>query len=390
MFPDKPIDEGDGLQTWFATAHRADKDELLRQIAFISNNEIMNGMLTTISGLMAVLNENRQILAVNDGFFRMLGIEDPAVILGLRPGEALYCAHAADSSAGCGTAKFCATCGAAIAIATTLATNLPVERKCALTASRNGRTVDFCLLVKAITINLSGERFILVFLLDITAHELRSSMERTFFNDIEQSLQGLGNTVELMSSQGRTDSLYLLDRLRRNSAHLIREVKIQNAMISSCFDEIEISPGRIKVVQLVREMNDLFFSHPAARGKILRIEAADQESVFVSDFSLLVRVISNMVLNAYEATATGGEIILRIEEAGDNLVFRVWNLAVIPEDTAMRVFQHYFSTKEEPGRGVGTYSMKVFGEKFLGGRVSFTSAEGEGTWFECCLPKGNA
>lgn len=385
---DKPIDEGSGLQTWFASARRADNDELLRQIAFISNNEIMNGMLTSISGLMAVLNENRQILAVNDGFFRLLGIQEPETILGLRPGEALHCVHATDNSAGCGTARFCATCGAAIAITTAQATDLPVERKCALTANSAGSTVDYCVLVKAITINLSGERFILIFLLDITAHELRSSMERTFFNDIEQSLQGLGSTVELMSSQGRTDSLFLLEKLRRNAAHLLREVKIQNALISNSFDEIETSPERIKVVQLVREINDLFFTHPAARGKVLRIEAADQEVEFVSDYSLLVRVVSNMVLNAFEATAAGGEIILRIEEAGNNLAIRVWNRTVIPENTALRVFQHYFSTKEESGRGVGTYSMKVFGERFLGGRVSFTSVEGEGTWFECCLPKG--
>jgi len=94
-----------------------------------------------------------------------------------------------------------------------------------------------------------------------------------------------------------------------------------------------------------------------------------------------------MILNALEATEDGGEVLFRIEEEGDMLNFAVWNSAVIPPPIALRVFQHYFSTKEESGRGVGTYSMKIFGEKLLGGKVFFTSTEADGTWFNFALPK---
>jgi sensor histidine kinase regulating citrate/malate metabolism len=55
----------------------------------------------------------------------------------------------------------------------------------------------------------------------------------------------------------------------------------------------------------------------------------------------------------------------------------------------MRIFQRNYSTKSDSGRGLGTYSMKLFGETYLGGKVDFTSSESEGTTFHLRLPKGN-
>jgi len=191
-----------------------------------------------------------------------------------------------------------------------------------------------------------------------------------------------------MSSQGRTDSVYLLDKLRRISGNLVREVSIQNSFINNSIDAVEINPEPLKVHQVIREMNDLFFIHPAAKGKKLRVESCSQETGFVSDLSLLARILSNMILNALEATEDGGEVLFRVEDAGDRLNFAVWNSAVIPQAIALRVFQHYFSTKKGSGRGVGTYSMKIFGEKLLKGKVFFTSTEADGTWFTFALPIG--
>jgi signal transduction histidine kinase len=52
-----------------------------------------------------------------------------------------------------------------------------------------------------------------------------------------------------------------------------------------------------------------------------------------------------------------------------------------------RIFQRSFSTKASRGRGLGTYGMKLFGERHLGGRVSFTTGEAEGTVFAIELPR---
>ncbi|MCG8333275.1 MAG: ATP-binding protein, partial [Proteobacteria bacterium] len=42
------------------------------------------------------------------------------------------------------------------------------------------------------------------------------------------------------------------------------------------------------------------------------------------------------------------------------------------------------------GRGLGTYSMKLLGEEFLGGKVAFSSTEEKGTEFTITLASSNS
>lgn len=60
----------------------------------------------------------------------------------------------------------------------------------------------------------------------------------------------------------------------------------------------------------------------------------------------------------------------------------------MPDEVKLQIFQRSFSTKGR-GRGIGTYSIKLFTEKYLEGKVSFTSKEGEGTVFTVELPDEN-
>jgi len=96
-----------------------------------------------------------------------------------------------------------------------------------------------------------------------------------------------------------------------------------------------------------------------------------------------------MVTNALEATSEGGRV--RVCCTGSPMsrfacAFRVHNEAVMPRHVASHVFQRSFSTKASTGRGLGTYSMKLLGERYLGGEVSFVSKEGAGTLFTLALP----
>jgi signal transduction histidine kinase len=111
-----------------------------------------------------------------------------------------------------------------------------------------------------------------------------------------------------------------------------------------------------------------------------------------TDASLFMRVLANMLTNALEATGEGGEVRAWCsggEAAGLPWAceFHVHNEAVMPRNVAIHVFQRSFSTKAHSGRGLGTYGMKLLGERYLGGAVSFVSREGEGTIFSLRLPR---
>ena len=61
---------------------------------------------------------------------------------------------------------------------------------------------------------------------------------------------------------------------------------------------------------------------------------------------------------------------VRCRELGREVVFSVHTPQVMPPEVQMQVFQRSFSTKAKTGRGIGTHSMKLLGERYLGGRVA--------------------
>ena len=361
--------------------------DLDRQFEAINESPVVAAVLNSVSGLLAVLNEERQTVAVNDSFIAMLGIDNPASILGLRPGEVVNCIHAGEEGPGCGTGAFCATCGAAIAIAATLSTNRPEERKCILTTRTKEGVEDFCFEVKASPLELGGRRFVILFLQNISEQERRSALARTFIHDFRNMVMGLGCTIELMSKGGRADFPRQHARIRRIAESLARELRVQTAMTGCSYGDVPAAPGEGTVQQVVQELKDLASTHPAAAAKRLTVEEPLPDVSLFADLYLLFRVLSNMVINAFEATDDDGEIRLRVNMDGEAVVFSVWNQVEIPRSTALRIFQRYFSTKREPGRGMGTFSMKLIGEKLLNGKVSFTTSEKDGTVFSFSLPK---
>ena len=105
-----------------------------------------------------------------------------------------------------------------------------------------------------------------------------------------------------------------------------------------------------------------------------------------ADPELLRRVLVNMTLNAQESSQAGATVTLGMEVSPGVKHFQVHDIGCITPEVQGRLFQRSFSTKATRGRGLGTYSMKVFGETYLGGQVSFRSAPETGATFELALP----
>lgn len=378
------------MKTYFAPAARTTPDELKLDIARVSNNPVIDGLMYSVGGVLAVLNSARQILAVNDSLLDSLGLANSRDAIGLRPGEALQCLHAHEAPHGCGTTKHCATCGAAIAIATSLETNVPVERKCIIRAQHNGVETDVCFQVRACPVIADGHRYLLLFMQDTTTQEKRAALERAFFHDINNILSGLLGASELLLLKHDKDvsegNLHLVKHIKQMSLRLANEVTIQRSLLHSELSELRPAMHVVPVADLLTEVQGIFASHSAAAGKILRIERLHAGARIRTDTSLLIRILSNMLTNAFEASEPGDTIRLWLEEEEGRLCFCVWNATEIDETVRQRIFQRYISTKQGVGHGTGTYTMKLFGETFLGGKVDFSSSATTGTVFRLCLP----
>jgi signal transduction histidine kinase len=124
---------------------------------------------------------------------------------------------------------------------------------------------------------------------------------------------------------------------------------------------------------------------PEAGGRHVRLAELPSDVEFESDEVLVRRVLGNMVKNALEAVGRHGTVTIGCETGPGGPVFSVNNPGVMDRETVNQIFQRSFSTKGR-GRGLGTYGMKLFAERYLGGRVWFESNRERGTTFFLALP----
>ena len=372
--------------TYFAPAERAERRGLLQNIDFVSRNPLIDTLLSSAGGLLAVLNQQRQIVALNDTLLESLGVKDAADLFGLRLGEAIHCIHAHEMPGGCGTSKFCSTCGAAVAIVTSLSDNGPVERDCALTVEKKGRREDLFFRVRAHSVIIDGQRLLLLFLQDMTEHHRRAMLERVFLHDISNLVSGLVGNAELLNSTDEGNQSEEATELLQLSLRLAKEIQVQRAILATDPSAITLDPEKISAVDVGHELKQIFANHPAARGKQFCISPSRADRRFRTDPSLLIRVLANAVTNAFEATVEGDTVRLWHEDMDGGVTFCVWNREVIPEAVALRVFQRCFTTKQGAGRGIGTYVMRLLAEHYLRGKVDFTTSARDGTLFRVYVP----
>lgn len=377
------------MNTHFASPQRAVDKVLQREVDLVSTNPIISGLLYTASGLIAVLNEHRQILSVNDTFLTLLGISNPDQVLGLRPGEAINCVHAGEMEGGCGTTRYCASCGAAIAIVASLEQDSTEERKCVVTAQKDGSIVDLCFSVRSSLVTFNNTRLVLVFFRDITDLERKSSIERSFFHDISNLVMALQGTADLLlfEKSGFSDTSYnYAKRIQQISSRLQSEIAIQRTIAQSQNHSYPLFAETLALNEIVNELHETIIKHPGAKLRTISFPDSFEPVDLHTDPSLLLRILTNMMINALEASEEGSTVKLWIEYCESAVAFNVWNHRYIPEDVSVRIFQHYFTTKIGSGRGIGTYTMKLFGEKFLKGKVTFTTSPTEGTTFRISVP----
>jgi K+-sensing histidine kinase KdpD len=371
--------------THFAPAQRKDAVGVSHDIEVISGNPLLSGLMEIANGLFAVLNRQRQIIALNDAFLKLLGIENAAEVLGLRPGESLRCIHSHESPGGCGTSEYCSTCGAAISLMAAQQTRQPQEKTCALVVEKDRQHLDQFFSIRCCPIEIGGEMFLLFFMQDVSVQQYRSCIDRTFFHDINNILCSLAYRSEQLAG-GQQPTAEKLQDLSHIVQRIIQEISIQNTLQQSLDHGYQPLFAPTSAQELMQEVEQVFRDSPLAKDKTLAVDYRLEQADLNTDFHLVSRILINMVANALEAAPAGGEVRLTATIKASSLSFQVWNPGAIPPDTARRIFQRNFSTKSDMGRGFGTYSMKLFGEQILGGSVGFESTPASGTTFSCTLP----
>jgi len=209
------------------------------------------------------------------------------------------------------------------------------------------------------------------------------ALEHSFLHDMNNVLQGLAGTSEILVESLQGEDLELVEQLQSLARRMCGEIALQRTLIES--ERYVPRAERIEVRELLEDVRRALSCHPAAFAK--SIDSVPPPTIKLkADRFLVERILTNMVINALEATPEGGHVRVSVEVLGESIQLAVRNSGFIAEEVQPRVFQRYFSTKAGVGRGQGTFAMKLFGERLLGGKVSFTSDEKNGTEFVLQLP----
>ena len=364
--------------TFFAPAEYATPDELRQEAEACLQHPVANFLMHALDGLVLILDIHRQVLATNDRVMDVVDPEDGSP-LGRRTGELFGCVHVPEGPGGCGTSLTCAHCGAVLAVLEAQRTGEAIHSECLLTLRHGDLTESAEFEIVASPLEVGPYRFIAVVLHDLSAVKRRNALERLFYHDVANLMQGIRGWADLLAS-GATSSKSVAQKLAHLTDLLDRELKSHQAMAQAEHGELKPRVRAILPMEILRDVGDLLDRHALARERNVKILPSPEE-VIHTDPELLSRVVLNMAVNAVEASFTGETITLSAHREGPSLRFQVHNPGEIPEEIRSRIFQRSFSTKGTVGRGLGTYAMKLFGEGVLHGRVGFdTGLDGTTFW----------
>ncbi len=211
-------------------------------------------------------------------------------------------------------------------------------------------------------------------------------------HEINNPLQGVANTLYLVQT---TDDLDV--DARRMLALASREVARIGQIVrqSLNFYRMDSHPAEVHLSELIDSLLELYTSRIHNAGLTVRRRYRTNEAVIVVPGEIQ-QVLSNILINAIDASRPGGLIHVCVSRARDwkqgTQGIRVAiadNGTGIPETYRRRLFQPFFTTKGTNGTGLGLWVSHSIIQKHAGAmRVRSSTREGaSGTLVSMFIPR---
>lgn len=208
------------------------------------------------------------------------------------------------------------------------------------------------------------------------AHSVRNpltSVKMRLFS-LERSLSL--NPTQKEDLQVISEEIRHIDTIVQNFLDFSRPPKLKFQLISPS-DVVDMT------LQLLRYRLESY-------GLTIELHRDEKLKPVKADTDQLKEVMSNLLLNALDVMSEGGRITItekmqNYQQLGQVAVIRISDDGPgIPQNMLERVFEPFFSTKEE-GSGLGLSIARRIIEEH-GGQINLHSIEGQGTTFEILLP----
>jgi PAS domain S-box-containing protein len=246
---------------------------------------------------------------------------------------------------------------------------------------------------------IDGQSVGLATLVDITRQKQVESAKSEFVSlashQLRTPIAGMRWSAELILMDNPD---VLSDRQKKYIVRMLESVDRMSLLVDDFLRVSRFELGtfvpEIATVSLPQMVQEVQTDQAATiRRKSLQVQVSiDSKLAAMSTDPNLVRMlVTNLLSNAIKYTPVGGAVTVTGSVSGDACTFSVQDTGMgIPAADQAQIFQKLFrasnATREVPdGTGLGLYIVRE-AVRVLGGRISFTSAEGLGTTFTAVIP----
>ncbi|WP_084407554.1 PAS domain-containing sensor histidine kinase [Maridesulfovibrio bastinii] len=333
--------------------------------------------------MVFVLNEDRRVVLCNEKLIKNFDYKTKNDIYGRLPGEFLSCINSGCTN-GCGTSDACSLCGMLKAISCALS-GKENKNECSLLAKSDEGIKALNLKVHATPVYIENEKYIIVYLNDISDSKLKESMEQIFYHDMLNAVNSIVGATSLIIDDMEMSPKELAGLIKERAHFMAREIQGHRMIIAAEKSSLEIKTEEFDLPDLLNEVATMFSGSSIGDGKDIILNNSER-AIIKTDKNILLRITENLVKNALEASFAGQIIHLDYELSEKTALIAVKNDSYIPKEVQLQLFRRSFSTKGA-GRGIGTYSVKILTEKYLNGIVGMKSDKKEGTTFVVEIPR---
>jgi signal transduction histidine kinase len=206
-------------------------------------------------------------------------------------------------------------------------------------------------------------------------------------HDLSHPIQNIGNSCKLI--QKMYEDIEYRETFRKTVERELVIVKRVLDDLRNIARPIPLERFALDLNRTVGDAAEAMEQHAETAGLTLRTELTPDTVYIEGDVFALGRVYRNLILNAIQATAPGGLIVVATEAQPESVQVRIYDTGCgIPAERLSQIFEDFVTTKRR-GLGLGLAISKKIVEQ-LGGKISVASEVGKGTTFVLEFPRTQA
>jgi two-component system, sensor histidine kinase ChiS len=207
---------------------------------------------------------------------------------------------------------------------------------------------------------------------------LREDVERMSRHDLKTPLNSILGVTRLLRDDARldTEQRELVGILQRAALRMLEMVNLSLGLFRMETGSYPFRPQAVDLRDVVTRVLVDLHSHAEAFGVTVHWQGSRVAPVYVRAEELLCySILANLVKNAVEATARGGQVTVTLHP-GDPVVLSVHNPGEVPAEVVPRFFDKYVTGGKSGGTGLGTYSARLMAWAQRGDLQMHTGTEG--------------